>query len=357
MKNGDLGFQRAFWISNSLRFVLPPLLIAISGHALAVDCNAILRGGVFDTDEHVSNSYKYQIIRKASCSGSASGNLISLDASVSNVCSSDFSSLLNRETKLDTLRRASKVIADAWTSCIAMKGTGLVHYLSPTSDPETFHYTILYNNKGKPYSTQLKKWEMSPSEVMATCFVRDKQNQNQNQKQIKNELVGQAIDNGGKTFTCHRKRDQAVTVIAEGDIGGAAPFIELPKNPTEWHLIMGPADDYAECKLSGKNGVIPYIRGINDVKGVWQLDDHLKDTGTEFTCHAIDKAPFHGHSCFSYEIIVLKDGDAFVDHTRKCCDPTCGVAPVAGSAGVYSLYPVSVSIPGKDPPKATMPVQ
>jgi hypothetical protein len=319
--------------------------------ALASDCDAILRGGVFDSKLEASNTLALSILKKSVCSSESSTDYQNLTQTMKDVCNKSLEEQLTIDSHLSELHEASKTIANAWTRCVE-GSRGLIHYFQPGSDPTKFFYVITYIPSGKLHVATLRSWKMDPPAVAESCQVQpDKKTGKLNAKRIGQ---GTVIDPAGITLLCTRDRGTAVNVAVNADEGVFAgrsnPGLSLPADPVIWHFLIGTADDIAHCALNGPGGNQELSFDAN-LQGpapplVTLLNDHMAKGPNRLECQAADKFPdSNGKACWHYTIMVFKNGDVFWNPSNSCCgSDACGRAPVPGSQGVTTLQS-GVTIP------------
>jgi hypothetical protein len=337
---------------NSRRILLVLVGCAtLSSGALANDCDAILRGGVFDVKVEASNTLALSILKKSVCSSDNSFGIQDFTATMKDVCDNTFEEQLTTDSRLSELHQASKTIANAWRDCVE-SSKGLIHYFQPTPDPTKFYYIITYAAIGKKNTATLRDWKMEPPKVADSCQTQpDKNTGLPKVTRIGKDTI---VDAAGITLLCTRDRSQQIDVAVNADEGLFAgrvnPGLTFPADPVIWHFLLGTADDVAQCVLKGPSGEQELSFDANlqspAPPTVTLLNDHMARGQNRLECQAADKIPdSNGKACWHYTMTVFKNGDVFWNPSKSCCgSDACGRAPAPGSQGVTILQE-GVTIP------------
>jgi hypothetical protein len=193
---------------------------------------------------------------------------------------------------------------------------------------------------------------MSPADVAKSCLYQpDPKTGVQPQIVLGKDTI---INPAGITLLCRRNRDQQVSVAvnAKEAVGAGAlnPGLSLPADPVQWHLLMGTADDAADCVLTSPTGAAVQQFNANLSSPVPPRVDDLTPFLTKglnrLACHGKDSFPdAGGKACWHFIITVFRNGDVYWDPSIGCCgNDSCGPAPIPGSQGVGHLA-ASVDIP------------
>ena len=189
-------------------------------------CSEILKWGIYDTDDTLSDEQTFSLAKRVHCgtssrSSSSSGNLgykvFSIGGSTGQSESESFCNSSHDEARrnhyfVQAVRRVSEAVTGAWSSCIAENRRGLSHYVRPTSDAATFTYKLVYTPDGAPYTTKVERVVMSN---VTSCDPAPQPNM--------------LIDSAGRTFICHRDPAKPVSIAVNASSGtGNLEAIHLP---------------------------------------------------------------------------------------------------------------------------------
>ena len=159
--------RHRYWTPSTI--VIVTLVFACITRVSAADrCEAILRTGVFDTADILDLHVRHDTVRQISCGGGSSFDLLEGLMRSNDFCSKTFNDFVVVDQYVEAVRRASRVIANAWLDCVKQP-QGLVHYFTTTTDPGRFQYTLRFHVIGKPYVSKIKSWSMSPESVKKSC--------------------------------------------------------------------------------------------------------------------------------------------------------------------------------------------
>jgi hypothetical protein len=271
-------------------------------------CDAILRGGVFDTTDILDLKIRHEQVKSLTCNSSLSVNLGEPSLSQGDYCNSDFREVVRIDQFVQSIRRASRVIANAWLECVRQK-RGLTQYFTTTSDPRRFQYTLLFDVDGAPEFSRIRSWSMQPASVLRNCVGR-----------IPGRDVRQVGD-AGITIDCVRPLNTTVTVTVDSVSGRADP-ITLPAVEDFYVLRMGSPDDESQCFL---NGQLILSSTFGTPEKTLLLNPSLANPGTNtLRCVVIDRAPNSNFDpCFSGRFMLEKNGVALFDWQPRCCGAGC----------------------------------
>lgn len=240
-------------------------------------CDEILAYGVFDTFDNYSNKDRYRLTQTAVCTESynslakaqsAKGSLgldlfdiLGLDASggydeqtyrtaFSHYCSQSYDKNLSNDMATNRVKKASPIIASAWTSCIEAIQTGFVYYVQPSRDRKAFSVVLRYKGDGVT-RLRIDKVTFTPSKDVH-CEGLPK--------------IPSQLDTNFLTFSCTKPQETEVIVGAETDRGFVHPVtvpgltevppsleqrlaaLEAPRPRTEVATIG------SDCKIISQSG-------------------------------------------------------------------------------------------------------
>lgn len=131
------------------------MALTLSGPATAQqkDCGAILRYGVFEDDVHLDVRYAQKLLRSDQCrSGSTSASYKDISwgsigfKDKDQFCKSSEDEAVQFMVKYDRTRTASRVLADAWLSCMKEEPVGFTErFHVATGNPRVVRYQVSYN--------------------------------------------------------------------------------------------------------------------------------------------------------------------------------------------------------------------
>jgi len=202
--------------------LLPCLLLVLvsvpAAFPQASVCSEILKWGIYDTENTLSDEQTFNLAKRVHCqtssrSSAASGNLgyglfsfgaSSGQAESEGFCKSSYEEARRSHLYVQAIRRINQAVTDAWSHCIAENRRGISHYIRPTPDPATFSYKIVYTPDGAPYVTTVEKVVMTN---ITGC-----------EPKLESKIK---IDSGGRTFICHRDASKPVSVAVNASSGTA----------------------------------------------------------------------------------------------------------------------------------------
>lgn len=202
------------------------LLVPAPAFAQPSVCSEILKWGIYDTDDTISDVQAFNLTKRVHCntssrSSSTSGNLgyklFSVGGSTGHsesesFCMSSYDEARRNQHFVQAIRRVSRAVTDAWSACIAENKRGLSHYVRPTPEANTFSYKLVYTPDGAPYATTVERVVMTNALSCEPALQRNMR-----------------IDSAGRTFICRRDPAKAVSIGVNATSGtGNVEVVHLP---------------------------------------------------------------------------------------------------------------------------------
>ena len=291
------------------------MLFTMGLHA-ADRCDAILRGGIFDTADVLDLYSRYETVRKVACGSETDFAIDDSSAflSTSDFCNQDFRNVVVRDDYVKSIRRASNTIASAWVECLKQEASGLFHYFTTTKDPTRFQYTILFKSVGEPRTSKLKNWIMTPAPGTQGVTCKGKVPK----KDVK------SVDDTGITLDCIRPEDVTITVAVNAVSGKADPVV-LPAVEHAYVVAISDVDYVGKCFLTNDGGgdveVLSQLYGRGRISLF--LNPKLSASATPRLRCQIDDNDATPNGCWSARFEIIRDGITLVDSNNRCCWAGC----------------------------------
>ena len=208
------------------------LTLSAGSVARAADvCSAILNHGIMDEHLVLDSGASYTLAKSLLCTssttsgktdangtyGSVTGSWNQSKSDAEKFCNSTYDEANNDSSLTVFSKKINEQVVREWGRCVAQLQVGVIHSITPSTDPQTFTYTVKYKNDGKPYTVKLDQWSVSPETVWCTGGPPRK---------------GLVINSGGKEFLCHRLDplkpvEIVLNIVGSTGKSGLKP-IELP---------------------------------------------------------------------------------------------------------------------------------
>ncbi len=139
-------------------------------------CDEILKYGIFDTYNVLDESSQYDLVKSTQCNVKTDYSTVGIDLNLGDpfkmdgkserqnkdeFCSSSLSTYSKNQTLRKIVKKASPVIASAWSQCVnGIYGT--THRIVPSADPSIFTYEIEFKPiSGGDTTTKVQDWSMT----------------------------------------------------------------------------------------------------------------------------------------------------------------------------------------------------
>ena len=219
------------------------LFASILNEGIAQDqCSQILRYGIFDRTNSLDIQSKFEMAKTLAC-GNTGGKVeigpLSFGGGT-DYCNSDFGSAIQSSTTITQIEKASRTIASAWVQCIEANIGGVSHFITPSSDPAKFAYSIRYIPTGQA-SSEIIDWNIAGAECSPSL------------------PRGNSIQPSWTQLSCNRNPTDTVLITISVTEGGRnARPIELPAH-RPMQILQFTTTSEIPLKKSGDNFISAII--------------------------------------------------------------------------------------------------